>query len=158
MVKFKYVVPALILAASFMAAPAVWAHEDEQCSQMHQGDHGDVEKHIKRLHDDLKVTAAQEDNWKTVAQVMRDNAESMKDMYSGKHDNHDNLTAVDVLARHSTFAQAHAVGTKKFADVFTQFYADLSDSQKKAADKLFSHHGKDHDKHGDMHEGRHDKD
>ena len=160
MVKFKYVVPALILSVSVLAAPAVWAHDGEHCPQWQHGEHKghwDVEKHITRLHDELKVTAAQEDGWKAVAQVLRDNAESMKGLYGGKRDSHDHLSAVDVLARHSTFAQAHAVATKKFADAFTQFYAGLSDEQKKAADKLFRHHGKGHRHHGGMHEHHHDK-
>ncbi|ALM82654.1 Spy/CpxP family protein refolding chaperone [Bordetella sp. N] len=96
-----------------------------------------VEKHIKSLHDQLKITSAQEAQWDTVAQTMRDNADQI-DALVEKRNANTSMTALDDLNSYAEFTQANSDGVKKLAAVFTPLYNSLNDEQKKNADKIFS--------------------
>jgi len=96
-----------------------------------------VEKHIKSLHDQLKITAAQEAQWEPVAQTMRDNADQI-DTLVEKRNAARSMTALDDLNSYADFTQANSDGVKKLAAVFTPLYNNMSDEQKKNADKIFS--------------------
>jgi len=96
-----------------------------------------VETRIKELHQKLHITAAQEDAWNNVAQVMRENAQSMEPLIHDRFENSATMTAVDDLRSYSALADAHAEGLKKFIPAFEQLYDSMSDAQKKNADALF---------------------
>ena len=155
MVKFKYALPAALLAVAVLAVPAAMADMSEhgQCHEQHQ----DMTDRITRLHDALKLTAPQEEQWKPVAAIMADNAKTMQDMFKSHHGKAEDMNALEVLALHSEAAQAHAAGVKKLADAFGQLYPSLSPEQKTVADKFF-HHGKHHDKHHGEQDGDHGHD
>jgi hypothetical protein len=53
------------------------------------------------------------------------------------------MSAVEDLKSYSEIAEAHADGLKKFIPVFEPLYASMSDAQKKDADKLFQHPGRE---------------
>jgi periplasmic protein CpxP/Spy len=103
-----------------------------------------VEAHIKRLHDELKISPAQEEQWGKVAQVMRDNAANTDALIRKRMEAINTMSAVDDLKSYGDLAQAHADGIKSLEAAFEPLYASMSDAQKKTADEAFrqrSHHG-----------------
>jgi protein CpxP len=98
-----------------------------------------VEHHITDLHAKLKITPAEESQWKEVAETMRDNAKDMDKAIDKRSAALANATAVDDLNAYADIAQAHANGVKKLAKSFSGLYSMMSDDQKKEADEIFSH-------------------
>ena len=152
MIKFKYVFPAVLIAGSLLGAPLVMAQDaapvqppapqtpmkHHDMKKMSESDM--VEHHIAGLHDKLKVTAAQEDQWKPVAQVMRENAKTLSDLHVAKLANVNTQTAVEDLAAYREIAEAHYLGAKRMEEAFGTFYTSLSPEQKKVADDVFREH------------------
>jgi hypothetical protein len=100
-----------------------------------------VEARIKELHTKLKITPAQEELWNNVTQVMRDNATTMEALTKARSEEASTMTAIDDLKSYGEIVEAHADGIRKFIPAFEPLYANMSDAQKKNADKVFSHHG-----------------
>jgi periplasmic protein CpxP/Spy len=96
-----------------------------------------VEARIKSLHDALHITAAQEPQWRAVADVMRDNAKTTGTLIRDRAAKAKTMTAIDDLHAYEAIADAHAAGVRKVATAFETLYASLSDAQKKAADAAF---------------------
>ncbi len=146
MIQVKTLLPTALVAFCVMGAPLVMADMPASNMPNHHGaaqkmdDEQMLERHIAHLHDALKVTPQQEEQWKPVAEIMRDNDKTMRDLVKEKRGKLDTQTAVEDLAAYSEIAQAHAVATKKLADVFSVFYVSLSDDQKKVADDFFREH------------------
>src|SRR5664280_2619463 len=86
-----------ILAFAPVAAIAVEkdAHQDR------------TELRIKDMHAKLKITAAQEDQWSRVAQVMRDNAKTMDTLTQTRMNHAKDMTAVDDLKSYGEITDAH---------------------------------------------------
>ncbi|MBY4865485.1 Spy/CpxP family protein refolding chaperone [Burkholderia anthina] len=105
-----------------------------------------IEQRIKYLHDQLKITSAQEPQWKTFADAMRENGETMGRLYRARIENH-NVSAVDDVKQYAELAQANADGAKKLADAFAPLYESFPAEQKALADTTFRnwlHHGGEH--------------
>jgi periplasmic protein CpxP/Spy len=100
-----------------------------------------VEDRITQLHSSLKITPQQEDQWNKFANVMRDNAHTMGDLYRQRVAQRDSMTALDDMKQYSQITQADADGTKRLVDAFEPLYASLSADQKKLADDAFRHKG-----------------
>jgi periplasmic protein CpxP/Spy len=140
---------ALTVAVTFLCftalsspAPSRAAQPEQALAAHHTTSRVDrVETRIKELHAKLKITPAQEDLWNNVTQVMRDNAKTMEALIRARADETSTMTAVDDLKSYGEIAEAHADGLKKFVPVFEPLYADMSDAQKRDADKLFHHRG-----------------
>jgi hypothetical protein len=98
-----------------------------------------VEHHIADLHAKLKITAAEESQWKEVAETMRDNAKNLDKAIDKRDASLASATAIDDLNSYADIAQAHATGVKKLAKSFSGLYSMMSDVQKKEADSIFSH-------------------
>jgi hypothetical protein len=105
-----------------------------------------IEKRISSLHGKLHITAAQETQWATVAQAMRDNAESMDALIKDRSANAEAMTAIDSLRSYQKLAEAHEDGLKKFIPAFQSLYDKMSKDQQKTADAAFRSHGS-HEKH-----------
>lgn len=92
-----------------------------------------VEARIEALHERLKITQAQEELWNNVAQVMRENAQTMSTILAkiGSHKGNTE-TPVDDMKFYGEITDAHAASVKKFIPVFEALYNGLSDAQKKA--------------------------
>jgi len=103
-----------------------------------------VEAHIKDLHAKLRITAAQETQWGTVAQAMRDDAKAIETIAAERAQKIGTMNAVDDLRSYASLSEAHADGMKKLVAAFDPLYDSMSDSQKKAADALFRHDGRHH--------------
>jgi len=121
--------PGLVLAADKDA------HEDR------------AEVRINQMHTKLKITSAQEDQWRKVAEAMRDDAKTMDKLTQARVARAKDMTAIDDLKSYGEIAEAHADGVRKLTPVFADLYATMSDPQKKVADQLF--------RHGDRQKSRH---
>ncbi|OXI76509.1 hypothetical protein CFB44_08805 [Burkholderia sp. AU31280] len=105
-----------------------------------------AEQRIKYLHDQLKITSAQEPQWKTFADTMRDNGATMGRLYSERMAKHD-VSALDDIKQYAELSQANADGAKKLADAFAPLYESFPAEQKALADTTFRswlHHGGEH--------------
>ena len=102
-----------------------------------------VEHHITELRAQLKITPAEESQWKQVAATMRENAREIDRAIDKRDAAIAGATAIDNLNSYSEIAQVHANGVKKLASAFSGLYAVMSDAQKKEADVVFSH--RDHE-------------
>jgi len=98
-----------------------------------------IESRIKSLHEQLKITPAQESQWAAVAQAMRDSANQMQTLVQQRTQNVKAMTAVDDLHSYQAIAQAHLDGLNKLVLAFETLYATMSDAQKKNADIVFQH-------------------
>jgi len=97
-----------------------------------------VEQRITNLHAALKITPAQDAQWKGVAQDMRENAAAMDKLVAETRKTPpQNMTAVDDLKMYQKFAQAHVDGLKNLLSHFEALYAAMPDAQKKIADEVF---------------------
>lgn len=129
-------------AATPGAAPPAATTSEAASPAMKKADgkrHMDVEKHIKDLHAKLKITEAEESQWATVAQTMRDNTMEIDQAIEKREAMIKNATAIDNLNAYGDIAQAHADSVRKLATAFTPLYTSMSDEQKKVADEVFAH-------------------
>jgi periplasmic protein CpxP/Spy len=97
-----------------------------------------VDSHIKNLHDRLKISAAQEQSWGAVAQVMRDNAAQMQLAIQQRQEAAKTLTAIDDLKAYQAIAEAHVQGLQKLIPAFQALYSTMPADQQKNADAVFS--------------------
>jgi len=102
-----------------------------------------VEKHIKDLHSQLKITSAEESQWAAVAKTMRDSATEIDKAIDKREASINSATAVDNLNAYGDIARAHADAVKDLSAAFSPLYASMSDDQKKLADRVFAQHGHD---------------
>ncbi len=96
------------------------------------------EVRIDELHTALNITAAQEELWNNVAQVMRDNAKTMDTLIAARK-NAKPMNAVEGFKSYGEIQDAQAAGIKKFIPVFEALYNSMSDDQKKNVDIVFAH-------------------
>ncbi len=96
-----------------------------------------IEDRIKYLHQQLKITPAQEDQWKTFADAMRDDGETMGQLYEQRIKNAPTQSAIDNMQDYANLTQAHADGMKKILAAFQPLYNEFSPEQKKLADDTF---------------------
>jgi periplasmic protein CpxP/Spy len=121
---------AIAAMITFAAAPVLAATDPEQPR---------IEARIKDMHAKLKITAAEEEQWAKVTDVMRDNANKMDEMNNARLANAKSMNAMDDLKSYGDVVDAHADEIKKFAVAFSPLYASMSDAQKAVADQLFRH-------------------
>lgn len=95
------------------------------------------EQRINDMHSQLKITAAQEEQWAKVAQAMTDNAKAMDTLTQARKDKGKGMTAVDDLRSYGEIADAHAEGIRKLTPAFATLYEGMSPAQKVEADTLF---------------------
>jgi hypothetical protein len=140
---FAQATPSPAPSAPPSAAPSAPAPESATPSApapAARGRHSDaaVEARLKRLHDQLKITAAQEDQWKNLAQVIRDNEQQISTLLQQRRQKAKSMTAVDNLQSYAEITQAHAEGMAKLVPAFEQLYDQMPDAQKKVADNVFN--------------------
>ena len=104
------------------------------------GHERNVEDRIAYLHSQLKITAAQETQWNAFADVMRNNGQTMGQLFQQRRAE-TNLSALDDMKQYATIAQAHADGMKRLVDAFDPLYTSFSPEQKKLADVTFHQPG-----------------
>jgi uncharacterized protein Yka (UPF0111/DUF47 family) len=135
-----YALGALLAAAPFAPAlaqsnaPADQAMSDHATKAEAQAD--TVDQRIASLHEELKITPAEESDWQQVATTMKDNADAMAKLAADKA-NQPGMTAVQDLQTYTDFAQAHVTHLQKLTTAFTKLYGAMPDDQKKLADQVF---------------------
>lgn len=100
-----------------------------------------VEARITELHQKLRITAAQEPEFKTFADVMRTNVTGMGNMARQRWEARKTMNAIDDLRSYEDMAQAHADHVRELVRAFQPLYDKLSPEQKKAADVAFNDMG-----------------
>ena len=134
------------------AAPAAAPENAASAPAAKAGYERNVEDRIAYLHAQLKITPAQETQWKAFADAMRSNGETMSQLFQQRKAA-TNVSALDDMKQYATIAQAHADGMKKLVDAFDPLYGSLSPEQKKLADATFHRSGPEgaHHRHGGHH-------
>lgn len=97
-----------------------------------------VEARIKSLHDQLKITAAQEPQWDAVAQAMRDSAKNTGALIADRAKNAKSRTAVDDLHSYRAVIKSQLDGIDQLTTAFEALYSSMPDAQKRIADEVFS--------------------
>jgi protein CpxP len=96
-----------------------------------------VESHIKELHAQLRVTAAEEPQWDQFAQVMRDNARDMDQAFTQRARQYPTMNAVQNMQSYEQIAEAHAQHLQKLVPAFDNLYNAMPEQQKKLTDQVF---------------------
>lgn len=100
---------------------------------------GSVDERIAQLRRDLKITSAQEQDWQSVAQAMKSNAQDMESLIEQTRTQapRERRNALEDLQVYQKFAQAHADGLQKLSTAFATLYNGMNPEQKANADKVF---------------------
>jgi hypothetical protein len=124
------------------ASPAMPAHAatTPQAASLEQG----VEQHIRDLHRELHITAAEEPQWQQFAQVMRANAHAMSESLDQRAQQISAMNAVDSMTSYAQLAEQRSQDLVKLATAFQALYATFPDQQKKQADELFRRQAEAH--------------
>ncbi|UVA81916.1 MULTISPECIES: Spy/CpxP family protein refolding chaperone [Pandoraea] len=109
-----------------------------------------VETRISNLHTRLQITSAQESLWQPVAQVMRENADTMQSLLKARSEGASHMSATDDMRSYGQIAEAHAEGIRKLTPAFAALYGSMSDVQKHNADLIFRDQGHHMDRMGRM--------
>jgi len=96
-----------------------------------------IEQRIKALHSRLGIMQSQEERWGKLAQVMRENGIALNALVQARKAK-GAMNAVDDLKSYSEILDAEAAGLRKFIPPFEDLYAQMSEEQKKNADRLFT--------------------
>jgi hypothetical protein len=99
-----------------------------------------VERRITDLHGKLHITSQQSQPWDQFAQVMRDNAREMDQVYQQRAEKLGSMSAVDNMQSYAQIEQQRAQDAQKLVPAFQTLYSSLSDQQKKTADQIFRNH------------------
>lgn len=105
-------------------------------------DAADAEARITALHDKLAITPGQEEMWRKVATIMRDNAVTVTQLAMKRSESAKTMTAVDNLDSYAEISGAHETGTRNLLPAFKALYNGMPDAQKHAADAVFRDHGR----------------
>lgn len=142
----------LLAAASLFVLPASAASPSRQLAQassssstpsakepvMRRSAAEFVEARIKSLHEQLKITKAEEPQWSAVAAAMRDSAKSVAALIAERAKKAKSMNAIDNLRSYEAIAKAHLDGIQKLLPAFEALYAVMPEAQKKLADTVFT--------------------
>jgi Skp family chaperone for outer membrane proteins len=96
-----------------------------------------VDQHIAKLHDALKITPAEEPQWAPFAQVMRENSEAMQVAFQQRAESLPTMSAVQNLQSYAYISSVQAQNLKQLAAAFQTLYNRLPPDQQKLADQVF---------------------
>lgn len=131
------VVAALLLVVPTIALPQ-GTTQSKTAAPSKQTFANRVEQRIKRLHEELKITAGEQPQWDAVAQAMREDAEKVGALIRERREKAATMNAVDDMRTYQAIAEAHAVALAKITSAFEALYEVMSPEQRKVADKLFA--------------------
>src|SRR5215469_11632871 len=96
-----------------------------------------VEQRIKELHAQLRITADERPQWDQFAQVMRENARDMDQVWLQRVDRFRSMNAVQNMQSYEQIAEQHAQHVQKLVPAFQNLYNAMPDEQKRLADQVF---------------------
>lgn len=103
-----------------------------------KSEQGKLDAHIKMLHSELGITAAEEPQWTQFVQVMRDDAADMHNAMNARGAKLAKMSAADNMQSYADVANLHAANMSKLATAFGTLYATFPDNQKAKADAVFA--------------------
>ncbi|HUC73100.1 MAG TPA: Spy/CpxP family protein refolding chaperone [Stellaceae bacterium] len=119
--------PSATAAASPMASHAASGNSAQQR----------VEEHIKLLHSQLRITAAEGPQWEQFANVMRENARSMDEEFSQRAQQYQTMNALQNMQSYEKIAEAHAQHLQQLVPAFENLYNAMPAQQKQLTDQVF---------------------
>ena len=96
-----------------------------------------VERRIAELHAQLQITPAEQQQWDQFAQVMRDNAREMDQVFTQRAQQYESMNAVQNMQSYEHVAETHAQQLQKLVPAFQNLYNSMPDPQKQIADQVF---------------------
>jgi DNA primase len=96
-----------------------------------------VERRIADLQSRLHITPEQSQQWDRFAEMMRDNAKGVDELYQQRAEKMNSMSAVDNMQSYAQIEQQRAQDVQKLVPAFQTLYDSLSDQQKKLADQTF---------------------
>jgi periplasmic protein CpxP/Spy len=96
-----------------------------------------VERRIKELHAQLRITPAEQQQWDQFANVMRENARDMDGIFIQRAQQLESMTALQNMQSYEQIAEAHAQHLQKLVTAFQNLYDTMPDQQKLVADQVF---------------------
>jgi phosphate-selective porin len=96
-----------------------------------------VERRIAELHAQLHITPAEQQQWDQFAQVMRDNAREMDQVFTQRAQQYESMNAVQNMQSYEQVAETHAQQLQKLVPAFQNLYNSMPDQQKQIADQVF---------------------
>ena len=103
-----------------------------------------VERRIKELHAQLHVTPAEEPQWSQFANVMRENARDMDQVFMQRAQQFETMNAVQNMQSYEQIAQDHVQHLQKLVPAFQALYDSMPDAQKQVADQVFRTNAEQH--------------
>ena len=143
----KVAMPALL--ALTLLSTSAWAQNAAAASQAEPGTQAQaapgpskrsddpVEKRIRDLRSQLKITDQQSPQWDAFAQTMRDNAQKTHVAFHDRTQKLSSMNADDAMDSYADLAQLHADNMKKLASSMRSLYGVLTSDQKSIADSVF---------------------
>jgi len=129
----------LVAAPQAMAQTAPAAEKPENAAPGGAKMKDRVEKRIAELHEQLKITPAQEPAWNELATTMREDAAAKMATYKKWSQEQGKMNALELLQAHATLADENAQHLHKLVAAFEKLYNMMPDEQKKNADEVFSY-------------------
>jgi periplasmic protein CpxP/Spy len=96
-----------------------------------------VEQHIRELHAQLKITAAEEPQWQQFANVMRENARGMDQEFSQRMQQFSGMNALQNMQSYQRISELHAQDIQKLVPAFADLYNAMPEQQKMLTDRVF---------------------
>jgi hypothetical protein len=103
-----------------------------------------VENRIKELHAQLRITPAEEPQWNEFAQVMRENAREMDQVFMQRAQHFPTMNAVQNMQSYEQISEEHAQAVQKLVPAFQKLYDAMPDQQKRLADQVFRANAEKH--------------
>ena len=107
-----------------------------------------VEQRITDLHARLHIMPDEQALWDKFAQVMRDNAQHMRQTAVDRADKLKTMNASENMQSYAQIATQHAQDVQNLASAFQPLYVALSPDQQKTADVMFRDVGMPHKRSG----------
>jgi len=96
-----------------------------------------VERRISELRTQLRITPAEQQQWDQFANVMRENARDMDQIFIQRAEQLESMTALQNMQSYEQIAEAHAQHLQKLVGAFQSLYDTMPDQQKQLADQVF---------------------
>jgi hypothetical protein len=96
-----------------------------------------VERRIKELHAQLRITPAEEPQWNQFTEVMRENARDMDQAFMQRAQQFPTMTALQNMQSYEQLAEEHAKRVQRLIPAFENLYNSMPEQQKQLADQVF---------------------
>ena len=103
-----------------------------------------VERRIAQLHAQLQITPAEQQQWDQFANVMRENARAVDQLFIQRAQQLGSMTALQNMQSYEQLAEAHAQHLQELVAAFQNLYDAMPDQQKQLTDQVFHANAEQH--------------